>query len=116
MSIGVNEILSACEHTRKVTLFEPFLDHFADIDYACVLSEICLQSAEALKRDPAGCGWLKDLRNVGNTYGGLVYSGKKGLHQAGRAEVHRDGTQGQGQSFQGNSRVHSASCGTYSKC
>lgn len=59
MPIGVNEILSACEQRRKVTMFEPFLEHFSDIDYACVLSEICVQSGEALKKDPAGNGWFR---------------------------------------------------------
>ena len=59
MPIGVDEILSACNQSRKVTMFEPFLEHFSDIDYACVLSEICVQSGEALKIDPAGNGWFR---------------------------------------------------------
>lgn len=58
MSVQVQEILAACEHSRKVTLFEPFLDHFSDIDYACVLSEVCVQSSETLKNDPSSNGWF----------------------------------------------------------
>ena len=59
MSIGLSEILTACDRSRKVTLFEPFLDHFTDIDYACVLSEICQQSYESLRINPSGSGWFK---------------------------------------------------------
>lgn len=58
MSIQLQDILYACEHTRKVTLFEPFLEHFCDIDYACVLSEICVHSDLALKNDPSSNGWF----------------------------------------------------------
>lgn len=58
MSIGVTEILSACKRTRKVTMFEPFLEHFSDIDYACVLSEVCVRSGDALQLDPGGNGWF----------------------------------------------------------
>ena len=58
MPIGVNEILTACDQGRKVTMFEPFLERFSDIDYACVLSEICVRSGEALKLDPTDNGWF----------------------------------------------------------
>ncbi|MRR55451.1 MAG: hypothetical protein EG822_13235 [Deltaproteobacteria bacterium] len=74
MDIGLNEILTACDRSRKVTLFEPFLNHFTNIDYACVMSEICLQSSEALKRDPVGCGWFKRTYETWETLTGVSSS------------------------------------------
>lgn len=55
----MQDILTACEKGPKLTLYEPFLQHFGDIDYACILSEICIHSEKSLQSDPGQEGWFK---------------------------------------------------------
>lgn len=55
----LKDILFACEQGPKVTLYEPFLQHFGDIDYACILSEICIHSEKSMQMDPGQQGWFR---------------------------------------------------------
>jgi len=57
MELQLTDIISICKNRRPVHLFEPFLNHFGDIDYACILSEICVNSALSIEN--ARDGWFK---------------------------------------------------------
>ena len=47
MELNLNEINGICRQGRNIRLFEPFFNHFNDIDYACIMSEICVNSARS---------------------------------------------------------------------
>lgn len=36
-SLKLKKIIEICRHGRAIQLFEPFLNHSCDIDYACIL-------------------------------------------------------------------------------
>jgi hypothetical protein len=56
--LKLTEIVDICKHGRAIQLFEPFLNHFCDIDYACILSEICINSALSVEHG-VGEGWFR---------------------------------------------------------
>ncbi|MGA2151789.1 MAG: hypothetical protein ABSG48_06490 [Geobacteraceae bacterium] len=58
MSVKLVEIVEICKHGRNIQLFEPFLNHFCDIDYACLLSEICVNSVLSVQHG-AREGWFR---------------------------------------------------------
>jgi hypothetical protein len=70
MSLKLTEIVDICKHGRAIQLFEPFLNHFCDIDYACILSEICVNSAMSIEHG-ANEGWFRRTYESWETLTGI---------------------------------------------
>ena len=64
------EIVEICKNGRAIQLFEPFLNHFLDIDYACILSEICVKSALSVEQG-AEAGWFRRTYESWETLTGI---------------------------------------------
>jgi hypothetical protein len=63
-------IVDICKHGRAIQLFEPLLNHFCDIDYACLLSEICVNSALSAQHG-AREGWFRRTYEEWETLTGI---------------------------------------------
>jgi hypothetical protein len=70
MSLTLMEIVDICKNGRAIQLFEPFLNHFRDIDYACVMSEICVNSAISVEQGADG-GWFRRTYEAWETLTGI---------------------------------------------
>lgn len=69
-SLKLMEIVDICKNGRAIQLFEPFLSHFCDIDYACILSEICVNSAMSVEQG-ADEGWFRRTYEAWETLTGI---------------------------------------------